>query len=185
MRRLRQRTANWLRSLASLVGRPTTRPPFRPGELEELLRHLAYERLMFEHSRTCWNATADRSTLEALLLHARNLRDFLFDRLEEYGRDIDKAVIASDYAPGWNADKGNRAYQVLWNTDQAINAQLAHLSRRRADPKAQRKLDEDAENIAAAVERAWSSFAQALSATSWSSEWAEALTEMQRELGLR
>lgn len=182
MRRLRCGIANRLRSLANFLGAPMTRPPFNPGELEQLLQHLAYERLMFEHSLARWNATCDRATLEAFLLHARNLRDFLFDTVEEHGRDAEKVVIATDYVPDWSSDKGNHAYQVLWNTKQAMNAQLAHLSRRRADPEVQRKLDVEADNIAAAVDKAWGLFVEALGETPWSAEWDQALLEKRREL---
>jgi hypothetical protein len=139
---------------------------------------------MFEHCRAQWGKGQHRPTLEAFLLHARNLRDFLFGRIEEYGRDADKAVIATDYAPGWNADKGNHAYQVLWNTDQAINTQLAHLSRRRASTEAQRKLDKEAESIAEAVAKAWGLFRVALSSTPWATELDAAIAEKRAELGL-
>jgi len=145
---------------------------------------LAYDFLMFGYARAEWSKGRQRYILEALLLHARNLRDFLFGRIEEYGRDADKAVIALDYAPAWNPDKGNHNYPVLWDTDQAINAQLAHLSRRRADPEAQRKLDEDAESIAAAVDRAWSLFRQALLSTAWPAELDAAIAEKRAELGI-
>ncbi len=152
--------------------------------MAQLLRHLAYEYLMFEHCRTEWERDRQRPILEALLLHARNLRDFLFGRLDEYGRDSDKAVIATDYAPMWNSDKGNHAYQVLWNTDQAINAQLAHLSRRRANPQAQKRLDNEVGKVASAVERAWGLFCDALTPTPWATELDAAIAEKRAELGL-
>jgi len=183
MRVLRRILASLLRRAANLLS-PADRPPFNTGELEQVLRHLAYERLLFEHCRSEWRKNRQRPILEAFLLHARNLRDFLFGRLEEYGRDADKAVIATDYAPTWNSDKGNHAYQVLWNTDQAINAQLAHLSRRRADPQAQRKLDNEAENLGSAIAKAWDLFRGALSSTPWASELDAAIAEKEAELGL-
>ncbi len=138
---------------------------------------------MFGHCRAEWSKGRDRVILESLLLHARNLRDFLFGRIEEYGRDADKAVVATDYTPKWNADKGNHAYQILWDTDGAINAQLAHLSRRRSDPDAQRKLDIDAEKIAAAVDKAWGAFHGALNSTPWGAHF-DAAVAKRSELGL-
>lgn len=182
-RALREGLASLLRRVATLL-HPRHRPAFQPGELAQLLRHLAYEHLMFEHCRLKWGNDRQRETLEALLLHARNLRDFLFDRIEEYGRDADKAVLATDYAPKWNSDKGHHAYQILWNTDHAINAQLAHLSRQRVEPQAQRKLDEEAERIATAVGRAWDQFRDALASTPWAIELDTAIAEKRAELGL-
>jgi len=180
---LLRRLASLLRRVANLLT-PPSRPPFKHGELEELLRHLAYEQLMFDHCHTEWKKGRERVVLESLLLHARNLRDFLFGRIEEYGRDADKAVIATDYTPSWDAGKGNHAYQVLWDTDQAINAQVAHISRRRAEPHAQRKLDYDAESIAAAVAKAWASFRAALNSTPWGHQFDDAIAAKRTELGL-
>ena len=161
------------------------RRPFEPDELEQLLDHLAYEWLMLEYTRKEWKVCRQRYMLEALLLHCRNLRDFLFGSIEPSGRHADRALIATDYAPSWCANKGDRKYQVLWDTQEAINAQLAHLSRNRLDPDVRRPLDEQAGQIALAVVTAWRSFRRALDdAPPWSGALDKAITAKRTELGL-
>ena len=83
---------------------------------------------MFELALAAWQVRRQRHALEALLLHSRNLRDFLFGSMEEHARGADNFFLAEDLIPGWNPDKGNDNYKVLWRTQEAINAQLSHLS---------------------------------------------------------
>jgi hypothetical protein len=144
-----------------------SRPPFRAGELEALLDHIAYEYVMFALALSRWRAHRDVASLELLLLHGRALRDFLFGRVEDIKRDADKVLLASDYAPGFSLDKGNDQYKVVWQAKHAIDAQLSHLSRRRADNEAQRNLTSDADKIGIALQAAWTEFEGKLSVTSW------------------
>jgi hypothetical protein len=181
-RTLQRLLASILRRGGNYLATSHRRPDYKPGEREELLNHLAYEWLMFDHMRATWRVCRQRHVLEALLLHSRNLRDFLFGRIEQYGRHADKAVLAADYVDRWSADKGDHRYKVLWDTDQAINAQLAHLSRRRVDPPAQRPLDREAEMIAEALATAWDSFRDALTGTHWSKALDSAIEEKRTEL---
>ena len=161
------------------------RRPLELDELEQLLGHLAYEWLMLEYTRYEWKVCRQRYVLEALLLHCRNLRDFLFGSIELSDVHVDKALFAADYAPSWCADKGHHRYQVLWDTKKAINAQLAHLSRDRLDPEVRRPLDEQAGQIARAVVTAWLSFRRALDdVPQWSGALDKAITAKRTELGL-
>ena len=146
--------------------RVRTRPPFLPGELDQLLTHVAYEMVMLEHCRMQLG-TGDVLAFEGILLHGRNIREVLFSTVEEHGRYADNALVASDYAPHWTPNKGDHRYAVIWKTDAAADAQLAHLSRRRADKKTQCDLTGAAADIAAALELACASFRQALGMTPW------------------
>lgn len=85
------------------------RPPFQSGELQDLLQHVAYESLMFEYTRAAWQACRQRHVLEALLLHSRNLRDFLFATIND-ARYVDKLLIATDYVPGWESRKSSHRF---------------------------------------------------------------------------
>lgn len=183
-RSLRRTLASLLHAAAKRLDSTQDHPPFAPGELDGLLSHLAYELLMFEYTQSEWKTTRRPPVLEAFLLHARNLRDFLFDIIGSQRRDADKALLAVHYAVGWDAQKGRHEYKVLWETEQAINAQLAHLSRKRIDPKATVALDQRAEEIGAAIQKAWASFYKALEATPWSSQLNAALAAKRSELGL-
>ena len=89
---------------ANRVNTSKERRPFEPAELEKLLGHLAYEWLMLEYTRYEWKVCRQRYVLEALLLHCRNLRDFLFGSIELSDVHVDKALFAADYAPSWCAD---------------------------------------------------------------------------------
>ena len=161
------------------------RRSFEPDELKRLLDHLAYEWLMLEYTRFEWKVGRQRHMLEALLLHCRNLRDFLFGSIEPSDARADKALIAIDYAPNWRAEKGHQRYKVLWATRKAINAQLAHLSRDRLDPDVQQPLDKQAGQIALAVVTAWRSFSRALDdVPQWSGALDKAITAKRTELGL-
>lgn len=145
-----------------MSGSPS-RPPFRPGELDEILyEHLAYEKAVFDVTRAAYAATGHPLALECLLLHSRNLRDFLF------GIDAgfrNKAVTANDYVSIPCPKLTDAPYQVLSATRKALNAQLSHLSRDRTVAEQRRNIDKEALAIATAIETAWSSFLASLSPT--------------------
>ena len=171
--------------LARMVGLPRERKEFEPGELDALLSHLAYEWLMFGAMRNLWKQTQQPHILECLLLHARALREFLFDTQEGYpARYLDNALFATDYVPDWVAEKGKHTYQVLWDTKEAIDAQLSHLSRGRSRSEATETLDEGAIEIADALDLAWQSFSKALGASTWHPAFQRALIEQRLKLGL-
>ncbi|MCH7875798.1 MAG: hypothetical protein IH965_10925 [Gemmatimonadetes bacterium] len=159
-----------------------TLPPFESRELEELLTHLAYEWLMLEHTSAEWQRTRDRVVLESLLLHIRNLRDFLFDQPSPSTPHGDKAVWAGHYLPAWASQKGSHHYAILWQMEAAINAQLSHLSRKRVDPSGTAALDENATALADAIRHAWGRFRSALEGSTWAESFQEKHAAKRREL---
>jgi hypothetical protein len=83
------------------------------------------------YERNLWH-TCNTATLEAFLLHYRNLRDFLNNKGNDRGRYPDD-VLARHFAPNWTGT--TNILPVTANEDVRLNKLLAHISYRRYELK--------------------------------------------------
>ncbi len=104
-----------------------------------------------QYERHLWH-TCNTATLEAFLLHYRNLRDFLNNKGNDNSKHPDD-VLALHYAPTIWASTGYVA-PIAADEEKRLNKLLAHISYRRRELKpGDWPLTEMLENICAVMER--------------------------------
>lgn len=101
--------------------------PMTTGELaRHLYNHLAYEVLMLRHAYQSLGTSKGldfNMAIEAFALHARVLTEFLSEKPKSRGKD----VRASQYAPGFKAERKDGIRETL----DKLDAQITHFSRDR------------------------------------------------------
>lgn len=102
------------------------------------------------YERNLWH-TCNTATLEAFLLHYRNLRDFLNNKGNDKGKHPDD-VLALHYAPTWT--RTDYVSPVTTDEDIRLNKLLAHISYKRQKLKpGDWQLTQMLENVCCAMER--------------------------------
>lgn len=154
-----------LGSIRMSAARRLASPP-DPAELKALLTHVASEWVAVEAcaQRLESSSGRDAAALEALLLHARQVRDFLNRRWRPSDRYADSELVAEHYFPEphqWRRARPRMA-PALWTTKAAIDLQLAHLSRLRANPTAVQDLQARIPEVLAALRLQWHAFESSL-----------------------
>ena len=126
----------------------------------------------------------DRFAFEAFLLHARVLRLFYLDKWEARSPWAESTVVAELYFPrpsDWRMVKGSKKVPTLGRTKEAIDKQLAHLTKERAE--AFRDLQSDVPSLQAELDTLWEHFLTTLGKHRDVQPFRDALREKCRELG--
>lgn len=109
--------------------------PFTPKRIA--LGHVAYEVSMcaetaarvylYSHDATLADGVAKNACLESMLLHVRNLDDFLNTTTRKFKSDL----IAVEFTPSWKPSPEDAAQRLL-DRRSIINQHLSHLTWERA-----------------------------------------------------
>lgn len=153
------------------------------AQLASLLTHIAYEAAALERAAEVYAGTADRFAFEAFLLHARNLREFLWQRWKPRAPYAGSAVVAEHYVPNW-MEAGQAVPAIVRDTKSLIDKRLAHLTRERGDAIFSRDLEVDVRPLSTAILSEWSRFLVSATATPWNDQLQEAVVAKRLELGL-
>lgn len=135
-----------------------------PDQLDDMIPHIAYEIAAIESSAERFASSDDRFILEALLLHVRLLREFIWGKWEDQPRYAESSIYAEDYFPDplvWRDRKGPLP-ATLDETKHPIDKQLAHVCRERADPKFIQDLEQKAPSLRKELLENWERFLAAL-----------------------
>jgi hypothetical protein len=148
-------------------------------KLQDMARHVAYERVQMRRSRqVAWKhlqehqdavgrgedyfnqwvrtdlltwETKRNALLESILLHYRNLLEFLAPSLS---RISEQSVVARDF----------RDVPVPIKYKKRINTLLSHVSKKRADMTQEQRIWDELEGMLAELEEAWQGFLSSLAA---------------------
>ncbi len=143
-------------------GRPEHRPT--PTQLDNMVCHVAYEAAALEASAKRFSESKDRFIMEAFLLHARLLREFIWGSWKDSKRFKHSSVYAEDYFTEslfWSDRKGTLP-ALLDETKDPIDKQLAHICRERADPKFILNLEEKIPQLQDELLEHWDRFVDQL-----------------------
>ena len=143
--------ARWLTSRASVL--PTQK------ELDDLVDHLAFEVAALESAADLYLRHKYWVFLDAFLLHARLLRDFLWAAPNL--RYAKTEVLAEHYSTIWAGTRPPLP-ATLRATKRVINAQLAHISRDRVRRGKVRDLGADLVAIRGELRSGWQAFMKSL-----------------------
>jgi hypothetical protein len=123
-----------------------------------MVTHIAYEVVALERAASLLNG--DPRALEASLLHARLLREFFYSDWDPYSRFAGSDVFAEHYFPDNTFWRGvrNRVPPTVGRTWQAIDKQLSHITRERADPTKTQDLVAAVPGIRAELLAVWGNF---------------------------
>jgi len=122
--------------------------------------------------------------LEDFLLHARNVRDLLWERWQPEARFAESAVLAEYYVPDithWRTIRGAKP-AIVRESDKPIDKQLSHITRERADPSTFRSLEQIVEPLRAAILTQWNRFLEQLTGSEWRAPFDAAIAEKRRAL---
>lgn len=142
------------------------RPEHRPDstQLENMVSHIGYEAAAIEASVERFSACDDRFIMEASLLHARLLREFLWGNWEDSPRYKESSVYAEDYFTDpshWRERKGP-LLPALKESKGLIDKQLAHVCRERAEPDFTKDLGDKLPQLRDELLEQWRRFIEAL-----------------------
>lgn len=127
--------------------RPTGR------QLKDAIVHVAYEVAAMERSALDCYSMGGPWPFEAFLLHARQVREFLWSKWSPTDRYCESAVYAEMYFADpvtWRNRKGSLP-PVVHETKTAIDKQLAHITVDRGDPTAFKDLEREVKPISEAL----------------------------------
>ena len=129
--------------------------PPSPHELDKLVDHIAFEFGALESAADQFLKTNYWVFLETFLLHSRLLRDFLWGKPNPLYAKTE--VLAQHYSAAWPRVRSAMP-PTLAATRKAINAQLAHISRRRLQPSAAQDLGAKVRPIRDEIRAGWRDF---------------------------
>ncbi len=129
--------------------------PPTPKELDKLVDHLAFEYAALESTADQFLKTNYWVFLETFLLHSRLLRDFLWANPNPLYAKTE--VLAEHYSSTWPQVR-SKCPPTLTATRKAMNAQLAHISRRRVQPSAVQDLAARVSPIRDEIRSGWKAF---------------------------
>ena len=131
--------------------------PPTPVELDALVDHVAYELAALEASAEHFLHTGAWVFLETFLLHARQLREFLWGRWDPNDRYAPSSVFAEHYSSTWTAVR--RGYPtIIAATKESIDKQLAHITRERVNRKTAQDLGAKVDPLRDELRTAWKRF---------------------------
>ena len=150
------------RSLIRLGRKMSRRERSSPShaQLEALIEHVAFEFAALEAATKHYESTPLWVFLETSLLHARQLREFYFGRTDE-DRFPDSSLFAEDYSAQWRGVRGGLPTTLKASKD-AIDKQLAHIARERADPATAQDLGATVVQMRGELRELWQSFLKSL-----------------------
>lgn len=153
-------------------------------ELKGLVPHVAFEVAALERAAVLFTEYPHWTFLEDFLLHARNVREFLWGRWEPKRRFAGSGVYADCYfseGRNWRSVRGSPP-NVVRDTKNAIDKQLSHITRERADPAVFRNLERTVGPLKDALLGHWQKFMSEVEGTPWHGAFTQHLQEKRRLL---
>jgi hypothetical protein len=154
-------------------------PPTR-AELEDNVTSVCYEVAAMERAADLAQK-GGRFRFEAFCLHARLLREFLWEQPTTRGPGADNSLVAEHYFDDpatWRGTKGGLP-ATLWETKDRIDRQIAHLARDRIGDFMD--LEVRMPDIRTEIMAQWARFESKLD-SAWARLFAESLQEWRQEL---
>ena len=139
--------------------------PPNDAQLESAVPHVVFEKTALDQAIAEFKSTRSRSSLEASLLHARNLRAFLLNKWDPRSPHSHREVLAEHFFPShgkWRTTRARLPRATLDRTKTPIDTQLAHITIDRADPGLTIDLAADLDRLAEEIESHWTGLIDAL-----------------------